>query len=134
LKDFKNAAGMQGNYVPNKNSNVNHNQMRGGSGNNNKESNNRKSQKDTSENNYSSKRNSNDHSNYQNLFKESSNTSLLGVRLPPDTEIIKYTSSGSKMPMHNSYNQGSSLDISISPKRKRMVRNGEIDKIIELNF
>lgn len=124
LKDFKNVAAMQGNYVPNKNSNVNHNQSRG---NNNKESNNRKSQKDTSENNYSSKRNSSgssDHSsNYQNLFKESSNTSLLGVRLPPDTEIIKYTSSGSKMPMHNSYNQGSSLDISISPKRKRLVSN-----------
>jgi hypothetical protein len=67
-----------------------------------------------------------------------SNTSLLGVRLPPDTEIIKYTSSGSKMQsnfviikhhfitkflclflVHNSYNQ-SDLDIHISPKRKKV--------------
>lgn len=76
LNDFKNAAAMQANYVPNKNSNVNHNQMRsgGGGGSNSKESNNRKASKDGngSENYYSSKRgNNNDHSSYQNLFKES---------------------------------------------------------------
>lgn len=75
LNDFKNVAAMQaaaGNYVPNT-KNSNHNQMRSGSG-SSKESNNRKASKDGNgtENNYSSKRgNNNDHSSYQNLFKES---------------------------------------------------------------
>lgn len=76
LNDYKNAAAaaMQaGSYVPNKNSNVNHNQMRSGGSNNSKESNNRKASKDGNgtDNNYSSKRGNNDHSSYQNLFKES---------------------------------------------------------------
>lgn len=79
LNDFNKSMQAAGSYVPNKNSNVNHNQMGGGrsgggGGSNSKESNNRKATKDGNgtENNYSSKRNSNnDHANYQNLFKES---------------------------------------------------------------
>lgn len=75
FKDFK---AMQGNYVPNKNSNVNHNQMRGGNSNNNG-SNSRKPSKDSTENNYTSKRNSNsDNANYQNLFKDSK---LVAIKL-----------------------------------------------------
>ncbi|KAG5678274.1 hypothetical protein PVAND_007963 [Polypedilum vanderplanki] len=121
--DAKNKGSKQNNYVPSKNSNMNHGSIRTG-GSSGNSSNSRKNDIDklNTDNNYSSKRSdlrNSDHQNYQNLFKDSNNTSLLGVRLPPDTEIIKYTSSGSKMPINNSFNQ-IDLDVHISPKRKKL--------------